>query len=159
MGQLGQTVEVVISENDNNRGLLNFTMDSVTVVETFDAQITFQVTRTRGTFGMVTVEFVAMDDGATSADYSLPATNLLVFESGESVMNITISITNDQIPEIDENFQVALRNPMGGAEIGSPSSITVTILSNDDVNGVFLFSDSSFVVSYLMIVFVFIVMK
>ena len=145
--QSGQTAEVVIRENDNNRGLLSFTTASISVVETFDAEVTLQVSRTRGTFGSVSVEFAAIDDSATSADYILPSTSLLVFESGIQVVNFTISIVNDQIPEVDEAFQVVLRNPMGGAEIGSLSSITVTITSNDDINGVFRFADSSLVVS------------
>lgn len=145
----GRTVQVVIAENDNNRGLLNFATSSVTAVEMFGAQVTVQVTRSRGTFGAVSTEFVAVDGSATSADYVLPASPLLVFASGVEEVNITISIVNDQLPESDEMFQLVLRNAMGGAEIGTASSITITIPGNDDVNGIFSFADSSLLVSGL----------
>lgn len=145
VNQTGQILEVVVRENDNNRGLLNFTEDSVVVEETFDAQITLSVIRTRGNFGSISVEYAIIPGSATSADYSSSG-ELIVFGSAQEAANITIDITNDQIPERDETFEVVLRNAMGGADIGMPSSVTVTILENDDVNGVFFFSDSSLLV-------------
>lgn len=143
----GQTLQVTIRENDNNRGLLNFSMDSVSVVETPGSQVTLRVTRTRGIFGSVSVEYTVVNGSATSADYGPVTTGTLVFESGQDIGNITIDIVNDQIPEPDETFEVILRNGMGGAEVDMPSSVTVTILSNDDLNGVFFFADSSLLVS------------
>lgn len=145
----GQILEVVIRENDNNRGLLNFSTASVSAEEVIGSQITLDIMRFRGTFGSVSVQYAIRDGSATSADYTVPSTRMVVFESGQERLNITISIINDQIPENDEMFDVVLMNPTGGAEIGSPSSVTVTILGNDDINGVFSFSDSSLLVSQI----------
>lgn len=142
----GQTLQVVIGENDNNRGLISFSMETVSVVEEFASQLTLVITRTRGIFGSVSVEYAVVDGSASSADYSPVTPALVTFESGQGTANITIQITDDQIPEPDETFQVVLRNEMGGAEIGTPSSVTVTILGNDDINGVFFFGDSSLLV-------------
>lgn len=147
IGLSGQSVQVVIAENDNNRGLLNFNTDSLSVMEALGSQVTFQVIRTRGTFGSISVEYAIINGSATSADYRALSGNLVVFENSQEVANITIAITNDQTPEEAETFDVVLRNGMGGAEIGTPSSISVTILSNDDINGIFFFADSSVLVS------------
>lgn len=142
----GRSLQVMIRENDNNRGLLNLGMEAVSVVEEFASTITLHITRTRGTFGTVSVEYAIVDGSASSADYSPVSPALMVFESRQVTANITIQITDDPTPEPDETFQVVLRNAMGGAEIGTPSSTTVTILRNDDISGIFSFGDSSLLV-------------
>ena len=143
----GQILQVVIGENDNNRGLLNFSMEAVTVEEGLGSQVTVQVTRSRGSFGSVSVSYSVVDGSTTAADYTPVTPDFIVFASGQQTADITILIVDDQIPEQDETFQVVLANAMGGAEIGTPSSVTVTILGNDDINGVFNFGDSSLLVS------------
>lgn len=143
----GQFLQLVIRENDNNRGLLHFSVQSVEVMETFDSQVTLQVVRTRGTFGAVSVEYGIVAGSASSLDYTPLSNSRIAFVSGQEVANITIGISNDQIPEQNEMFEVILRNSMGGAQIGTPSSLAITILSNDDINGVFFFADTSLLVS------------
>ena len=49
-----------------------------------------------------------------------------------------------------QTFEVTLVNGVGGASIGEPSSVLVTILSNDDINGVFSFTETSLLVSDLL---------
>lgn len=51
---------------------------------------------------------------------------------------------NDAIPEVDEAFQLQLRNVMGGARLGQQSSVAVTILTNDDAHGLIGFADVSY---------------
>lgn len=145
----GRSLQVVIGENDNNRGLLSFTVENVSVVEEFNAiTLTLQISRTRGNFGSVSVEYAIVDGNTSSGDYIPVSGALVVFGSGQESASIAILIADDSIPEPDETFQVVLRNAMGGAEIGTPSIVTVTILSNDDVNGVFSFGDSSLLVCW-----------
>lgn len=143
----GQSLQVVILENDNNRGLLNFTLQAVSVEENIGSQVVLQITRSRGTFGSISADYAIIEGTAGNSDYTTPPSSRVTFDSGEQAVNITIAIVNDQIPEVDETFSVELRNGVGGVEIGSPSSVTVTILSNDDINGIFFFSDSSSLVS------------
>ena len=143
----GRTLQVVIAENDNNRGLLGFNVATVTVVEEFDSILNLQINRTRGIFGTVSVEYAIVDGTTSSADYIPISPAVVVFGSGQESATISIQITDDSVPEPDETFQVVLRNGMGGAEIGTPSSVTVTVTRNDDINGVFAFGDSSLLVS------------
>lgn len=67
----------------------------------------------------------------------------LTFRPGESILQFTIAIFNDDISEIDENFVVDLRMPTGGARIGQSSSTTMTILTNDNAHGLVGFADNS----------------
>lgn len=147
VSQSAQSAQVVIGENDANRGLLSFGVASVQVVEEFASQVNLQVDRTRGTFGDISVQYSLIAASAMAADYSMSSSDVLVFESGKDTVVITIDIVDDQTPEQDETFQVVLMNPMNGAEIGTLSSVAVTILGNDDINGVFFFGDSSLLVS------------
>ena len=41
---------------------------------------------------------------------------------------------------------MTMMNPFGGATLGSNTSLTVTIIKNDDANGVFTLSSNSLVV-------------
>ena len=143
----GQTLQVVIEENDNNRGLLGFGVTAASVEEVFASQVTVQVVRTRGIFGAVSVQYNIEDVETNSADYTPLTQSPLVFQSGQQAANITIQIVDDQTPEPEESFRVVLGGAMGGAEVGTPSSVLVNILDNDDINGVFFFGDSSLLVS------------
>ena len=148
INEAGRIIEVVIEENDNNRGVLSFTTSAVTVVETFGASVTLQVIRERGSFGVVGVDYVATPNTASVEDYTVPVSRSLTLESGQESVNLTIAIVDDQLPELDETFEVSLVSPTGGAEIGQPSAVTITIPSNDDINGVFSFTADSLLVSH-----------
>lgn len=140
-------VKVVIRENDNNRGLLNFDSASLTVAEMNGVLLDLEVVRSRGSSGSISVNYIVNEGTATSADIDVAPTGTLTFEAGQRSAILTIPIVDDQIPEIDEEFEVMLVDVMGGGEIGQPSSVSINILNNDDVNGVFKFSDSSLLVN------------
>ena len=56
---------------------------------------------------------------------------------------LSIAILNDSLPEVDEEFQVALGDPSGGARLGVEGSVDVVIQTNDDAYGVVGFADDS----------------
>ena len=50
----------------------------------------------------------------------------------------------DSIPETNETFTLEIFSALGKTDIlGSPTNVSITILPNDDYNGVFSFSSSS----------------
>lgn len=63
-----------------------------------------------------------------------------MFGPGDREAIIAVNILDDSVPEEEESFRVQLRNPTGGAEIGSQGSVRITILSNDDAYGVVAFA-------------------
>ena len=67
----------------------------------------------------------------------------LIFAPGESTLTFSVGIVDDNFPEVDEEFTVDLRNPMGGARLGQQTSITMILLTNDDAHGVFGFANES----------------
>ena len=67
----------------------------------------------------------------------------LTFRPGETDLRFSVSIFDDEVPEIDEDFLVDLRSPTGGARLGQQTSATMIILTNDDAHGVLGFANSS----------------
>ena len=93
---------------------------------------TITVTRTGGSIGTVTVDFVIIEGTATAgADYIAPGGTTLTFLPGQTSQTITIPIVADTLDEPNETLGVALGNPTGGTELGAPSSGVLTIVDND----------------------------
>lgn len=67
----------------------------------------------------------------------------LHFAPGDSELEIAVNIIDDDIPEVQEYFQVGLKNPKGGAEIGFGGQVTIIIPTNDDAHGVIGFAQVS----------------
>lgn len=63
-----------------------------------------------------------------------------MFEPGDREAIIAVSVLDDAVPEEEESFRVQLKNPRGGAEIGTDSSVRVTVRPNDDPYGVVAFA-------------------
>ena len=60
----------------------------------------------------------------------------LGFSPGEQRRTISIAIMDDTIPELVEDFSIALANPSDNAVLVNPFLTVVTILPNDDQHGV-----------------------
>ncbi|KAM6930325.1 adhesion G-protein coupled receptor V1 [Xenentodon cancila] len=73
----------------------------------------------------------------------IPSFGELYFAPGDSELEIAVNIVDDDIPELEEYFQVRLKNPKGGAEIGFGGQVTVTVPANDDAHGVIGFAQKS----------------
>ncbi|XP_058132092.1 adhesion G-protein coupled receptor V1 [Dasypus novemcinctus] len=73
----------------------------------------------------------------------IPSSGELIFEPGDREAIITVNILDDIVPEEEESFKVQLKNPKGGAEIGTNGYVKITILSNDDAHGVIAFAQNS----------------
>ncbi|XP_065175877.1 adhesion G-protein coupled receptor V1-like [Sycon ciliatum] len=140
------SAEVTIPANDGTNGQLHFDGNSTLVSVSEDVGfVNLTVSRTQGLFGQVSVFFFATAESVTpgSIDFTLPTNRLLVFNDGVDSQTISIGITADQIPEINEKFSVTLTGESGGATIGTPSVATVTILANDNANGIIDFAVTS----------------
>ncbi|XP_047184912.1 adhesion G-protein coupled receptor V1 [Scophthalmus maximus] len=73
----------------------------------------------------------------------IPSFGELHFAPGDSELEIAVNIIDDDIPEVQEYFQVGLKNPKGGAEIGFGGQVTIIIPTNDDAHGVIGFAQNS----------------
>nr|XP_006812422.1 PREDICTED: G protein coupled receptor 98-like protein isoform X1 [Saccoglossus kowalevskii] len=135
--------QIQIVANDNANGVLQLSESTVVVTEDHIGPF-INVTRTAGSFGMVTVRFQAIAMTAqASIDYSVSSSDVILL-NGETYKAIPVEIVNDGIPEVEETFEIRLLDQIfGGASLGSPTSAVITILPSDDPNGRFDFAFSN----------------
>lgn len=92
---------------------------------------TITVTRSGGSFGMVTVQYSTADGTATAGlDYSATSGGL-AFADGETTRTFSVPITDDVVYEGDEQLQLRLDSPTDGAVLGTVRDAALTIREND----------------------------
>ena len=62
------------------------------------------------------------------------------------VVNVTLLVINDLVPEVNESFVFAISNLDSGLELAPPTSVSLTVLGNDDFAGVFSFNRTEFII-------------
>lgn len=112
------------------------------------------VERDGGDFGEVVLSWTIYQLNNTgsrlSADVSdiSPTTNFVTFEQGNLTAEVTLTIVDDTIPELAENFEIELTilNIIGdstnGARIGDVGILRLTVAPNDDPYGLFSIADN-----------------
>jgi len=92
--------------------------------------VNFEVARSLGSQGEVSVNYMTSDGSAkANLDY-IPANGILTWADGEtSPKSFTVTITDDAYFGDEETFKVSLFNPTGGATTDLPATITIV---NDD---------------------------
>lgn len=95
--------------------------------------LTIPVTRSSGS-GATTVKYATSNGSAVAGQDYTAKSGTLSFAAGVTTQNISITITNDSLYELDETFAVALNSPATGWTLGSPATATVTIKDNGDRN-------------------------
>lgn len=98
-----------------------------------------QVGRSYGDLSAVTVYW---EVDPSSERELLTTFGNITFGVGQTSENITISVAQDEIPELDKNFTVTLVNVSDG-RLGDLTSATLTLLASDDPYGVFIFSNKT----------------
>jgi hypothetical protein len=111
-----------------NGPTLQFSAASAPVTEGGNA--TLEVTRVGSTTEPVSAGYTTAPGTATESDYT-PTTGTLSWAAGDGApKTISIPIADDLAQEGEESFGVSLQNPAGGATLGTPASVTVTIASD-----------------------------
>jgi hypothetical protein len=124
---------------------VQFSASAASVSETLDAttSLDLTVTRTGDISGAATIDYASLDGTASERSDYLAALGTLRFAAGENSKTITVFIVDDRFGEIPETFTVNLSNPVGCA-LGSQTAVTVTINSNEIVDGLNPVKDASF---------------
>jgi large repetitive protein len=115
--------------NVSTPSVLKFSQAAVTVNEGSATVLT--VTRTGSMHGGVTVDYETADDTAFAGEDYEAAAGTLTFGAGQTSRTITITSLQDSQGEGPERLTVTLRNPAGGATLGSPVTATVTITDDE----------------------------
>lgn len=98
-----------------------------------------QVDRSFGDLSNVTVFWEADPSSETEL---ISRYGNITFRKGQTRENITLSVAQDEIPELDKSFTVSLVNVSHG-RLGNKTSATLTILASDDPYGVFVFTNAT----------------
>ena len=138
-----QIAKVIISENDNRRGELNFNVShlvnprtGIVRVNEDIGELRVHVLRSGGRYGTVGFEYRLVPYTVNDNDYS-PVKGELIFQPNETSRVLVINITDDNIAEIAERFRLEMTQPIGGAKLGTNREVTVEIRASDQPYGVF----------------------
>jgi len=124
---------------------VQFNASTASATETANAttKVDLFVTRTGDTAAPATVNYASSDGSASERSDYLAAFGTLQFAAGETSKTITVFIVDDVYGEGAETFSVTLSNPVGFT-LASPSVLTVTINSDESVNGLNPVKDANF---------------
>ena len=124
---------------------VQFSASTAAATETPNAttKVELTVTRTGSNADAATVNYATADGTAIERSDYLTALGTIRFLAGESSKTVPVFIVDDSFGETPEIFTVTLSNPIGST-LGATPTITVTINSNEAVNGPNPARDASF---------------
>ncbi|XP_029429217.1 adhesion G-protein coupled receptor V1 [Rhinatrema bivittatum] len=134
---------VTIEASDDAHGVFEFSSDSLNVIGTEPeggfSTLTLQVLRLNGDLSQVTLYWSIDSDpsGDLVSNYGS-----VTFGRGQRRNNITVRVSPDEVPELDERFSVLITNVSSG-RLGIYTNATLTILASDDPYGLFIFSETN----------------
>lgn len=132
-------VSVTILKHGDPNGIIQFS-DVSLIEQKFtepangEREVSFFIERKEGNLGDQEIlwEVIGGEDDVS------PMSGSALMAAGVSSTPIRLNILADDLPELTENFQLHLRNVIGGATLRlNSSSTTFTVQYNDDPHGVF----------------------
>lgn len=130
---LGPDSTATLSIVDYKHGTLQFSSATQSVAENAGtAAIT--VTRTSGSDGAVTIAYASANGSDASPAFftAVPAGAVLSLANGVTSQTISIPIIDNSLGQANKTFTVTLSTITGGALLGTPSTITGTIVNDDE---------------------------
>lgn len=119
----------------SSAGALAFSGASASVSESAGT-ITLTVRRVGGSVGDVTVDYLTRDGTAVAGSDFTASSGQFSWSNGDtSEKTVTVTINDDSAAENNETFTVELRNAGGGATLGTPTRVSVSLVDNDGGSG------------------------
>ncbi|MFM7131325.1 MAG: Calx-beta domain-containing protein, partial [bacterium] len=128
------SASATIVDNDS-AGTFAFAQGAYSVNENDPTgKVVITVNRTNGGLGQVSIPYTLAGISATTGADFAAAGGTVNFTDGQLTATIEVPIVNDTLVEGAETFSVILGTPStSAASLGTPSSITVSIISEDTV--------------------------
>lgn len=130
LGTPGAATLTITNDDVAIAGAFSFSSSSYSVNEN-QGSITVTVNRTANTNVAASVNYATSNGSAVSGSDYTAASGTLNFAAGETSKIFVVSVTNDTLVESDETVAIALSSPTAGATLGTPSTATLTIVSDD----------------------------
>ena len=122
---------LILAGGGTEPGVIELTAAAVEIAEGA-GQVTLRARRRGGSDGAVSVTFATADGTAQlDRDYLNTSGSLSWGDGQDGERTLTIPLVDDLGVEPDRSFTVSLSAPTGGAELGSPTTATITILDDD----------------------------
>lgn len=135
---VNNTVDIVIAENDDARGVIAFDSSSLSIVTAENSTAQLLLERSAGNLGVIVVYWTIVGENASS-DFVRVSGNVTL-APGQTNATLTLVPINDDVPEQAESFVVQLVSVSGGARLGQQTSAVVTVEGSNDPHGVFEFA-------------------
>lgn len=134
LGTQSAATVTIVSDDAEPAGSLQFASSTFSGGEASGQRtITISVTRLNGSSGVVSVPYTITAGTATAGSDYTANNGTLSWNSGDTAnKTFAITVVDDSTYETNETLTVALGTPTGGATLGSPSSATVTITSDEN---------------------------
>jgi len=130
--ELNETVITIVDDEVPQYGEFSVSNTEVLVEESGYATVT--VLRSGGADGEVSVDYATIYTEYTADDSDFtPVTETLTFADGITSQEISISITEDDLVEGDEQFALVLSNPLGGASLSQAFNSAVVTIVDDEI--------------------------
>lgn len=143
LGTVTSSTLTIVDNDAANPGSLQFNSANFSVNEG-DGTATIAISRTGGSDGEVTVDYITGSGTATAGTDYTTASGTLTFGDGETSKSFSIPIADDTDTESHETVEITLSNAVGGS-LGSQNMTTLTILDDDPLGGLPAAIDSTFV--------------
>ena len=127
---------------------LQFSNTTISFDESSNSAV-ITVTRTGETSAAASVNYATTGGSAVERSDYLAAIGKLNFAAGENSKTITVFLVNDTFGEGAESFNLSLTNPIG-CTLGSPSSLTIVLNSDESVDGPNPVKDAGFVSDFFV---------
>ncbi|KAM4753534.1 adhesion G-protein coupled receptor V1 isoform 2-T3 [Cyanocitta cristata] len=143
------SITLTIEKFGHPNGIVQFAPESLTEINYAEPSadegpqsITLFVKRFQGILGNVTVYWEICSESDITGDF-LETEGSVVIADQQSTAEIIIYLLPDDVPELDENYEVKLIAVEGGADLDHEKGVSkITVFANDDPYGVFaLYSD------------------
>ena len=105
--------------------------DAAYSVGEHDISKSILVTLNRVSESVVSVTYATYGDSALAGIDFTPANGILTFAAGETGQSFNVNVFDDDIKEGNKTVNLVLRDPTGGAALGSVSTAILTIIDNE----------------------------
>ncbi|OWK61600.1 G-protein coupled receptor 98, partial [Lonchura striata] len=143
------SITLIIEKFGDPNGIVQFAPESLTESNYEEPSgdegpqnITLFVKRIQGILGNIMIYWEIRSDSDITGDF-LETEGFVVIADQQSTAEIIIYLLPDDVPELDESYEVHLISVEGGADLDHEKGISkITVFANDDPYGVFaLYSD------------------
>ena len=132
-GQAGCMLNIL---DDDDQGLLGFATTSA-LVDELAGSVAFQVTRSHGSSGAISLQWSTSSSGASGAvagtDFTASSGTLNWADGDASARTITVPILHQAGAQLDRWFWIGLHSPTGGAGLddGTPPHVGASVTIRD----------------------------